>query len=164
MRFDPEPDPDVIRGIQRVTGERLQPGADPFDPAGWEAPSSWPQYDPKVNGPEGRDRGRCVIPRMIAGGWEPCPRRANSVHHRNHHHTDNRPSNKLSVCGDGTSGHHGYIEAHPEEARLFRWSVTRHEPGNEPVWLWHPVYGLGWYLLTDSYGLDSCPPPRTDPG
>lgn len=135
---------------------------DPWDPGTWPQPEQWPQSDPKIwlrDGGTVNTHGHCTIPRMVAGGWEPCPRHAASTHHRNHHHTDNRPSNRLSTCGDGTSGHHGYIEHHPEEARLYRWSVTRHEPGNEPVWLWHPFWGLGWYLLGDDYSVTSAPPP-----
>lgn len=130
-------------------------------------PSSWPQSDPKLwlrDGGTEDTHGRCTIPVMARDGWEPCPRLAESTHHRNHHHTDNRPSNRLTTCGGGTTGHHGYIEAYPEEARLFRWSVTRHRVSAEPVWLWHPVYGLGWYRLGDDYSVTPCGPPSSTLG
>lgn len=154
---------------------------DPWDPG--PPPSSWPQSDPKLWARDGGTldtHGRCMIPvwRAARHGerdprWEPCLRLSESTHHRNHHHTDNRPSNRLTVCGDGVAGHHGWIENHPEVARRYGWSITRHgpstrfavpvpvpEPADVPVFLWHPAWGLNWFLLTDDYGITPTAPPE----
>lgn len=102
-------------------------------------------YDP-ANAPIfERDGGKCVV----HGD------RAQTVHHRNHHHTDNRPSNRLSICGSGTTAGHGWVEAHPEAAGVRGggpgWTVTRHgiDTTQVPVWMAAGPYGQGWYLLDD---------------
>jgi hypothetical protein len=135
--------------------------ADPFDLG--PPPSSWPEGNAPVYDRDGG--GRCVIPRMVpsgGSGWSPCPSVATSVHHRIHgDHSSRRPSGLLSVCGDGTTGHHGYIEANPAEAMLFRWTLSRFgtDPAEEQVWLWHPIWGLGWFRLDDNYGVTPAAPP-----
>jgi len=100
-----------------------------------------------------RDGGKCVM----HGD------RAETVHHRNHNHSDDRPSNRVSVCGSGTTGAHGWIEAHPAAAGLesFRgWTVSKHDPRpltEIPVWMAQGPYGEGWYLLDDEYGFTGWP-------
>lgn len=59
----------------------------------------------------------------------------------NHHHRKNRSggrdddlSNALHLCGSGTTGCHGWVTTHPEEARKNGWSVSRYEdPEKVPV-------------------------------
>lgn len=111
-----------------------------------------------------RDGGRCVV----HGD------RAETVHHRNHDHSDDRPSNRISVCGSGTTGGHGFIEAHPEAAGLTPdggpgWTVSHHhgrvrltalglrsvpvDTTQVPVWMAAGPLGRGFYLLDDDYGF-----------
>jgi hypothetical protein len=100
-----------------------------------------------------RDGGMCVM--RVPGV---CRGRAESTDHRIHgNRKDRRPSNLLSTCGDGTTGCHGWKEAHPAEAAARRWTVTRHghvDTATVPVWMDHAVYGPGWYLLDNEYGLN----------
>lgn len=59
------------------------------------------------------------------------------------------PSNILHLCGDGTIGCHGYIEANPATGRRLRmWLFAGMEPLTTPV---HMIFrGMrGWYLLDD---------------
>lgn len=88
--------------------------------------------------------------------------RAQTVHHRNHNHGDNRPSNRISVCGSGTTGAHGWIEAHPAEAGLDEggpgWTIYHgDDPAYQRVWYENGPYGRGWYLLDDEYGFAAWP-------
>jgi hypothetical protein len=116
---------------------------------------------PTENRTHQRDGFRCVF----------CGHRAHNVHHRDHDPGDDRASNKLSLCGSGTTGCHGWTEVHPEAAYERGWSVTRFGEGSalgradtaaRRVWLPYGLLGRGWYLLTDAYGLDLIypqPPP-----
>ena len=108
---------------------------------------------PTENPTHQRDGWRCGF-----CGW-----RAHTVHHRNHDHSDDRPSNRLSTCGDGTRGCHGWTEHHPEAAYDLGWSVTRFGEGSalgradtasRKVWLPYGLLGPGWYLLSDDGGID----------
>ena len=90
--------------------------------------------------------------------------RAQTVHHRNHRHSDPRPSVRLSVCGSGTTGAHGWIEAHPAAAGLAGedgpgWTISRDTmfPTLVKVWYENGPYGPGWYLLDDQYGFAGWP-------
>lgn len=100
-----------------------------------------------------RDGGKCVV----HGD------RAETVHHRNHRHTDDRPSVRISVCGSGTTGAHGFIEAHPIAAGITGegpgWTISKSImfPTLVPVWYAAGPYGRGWYLLTDDYGFWAWP-------
>lgn len=45
------------------------------------------------------------------------------------------PSNGVALCGSGTTGCHGWTEAHPKHAGALGWRVSRHEdPGLIPWW------------------------------
>lgn len=90
-----------------------------------------------------------------AGGY--CERRgctapASNIHHRRARGMggDRRPetssaSNGVALCGSGTQGCHGWVEAHPNEARELGLRVHRnHDPAEIPVYL-----RRGWVLLTD---------------
>lgn len=109
-----------------------------------------------------RDGGRC------ARDGKP----AESVHHRIHGDlSDNRTSNRLSTCGDGTRGCHGWIEAHPGAAMAMGWTVSRFAPaGQRPdtaaarVWMNFAPQGQGWYLLDDEGGANRLWDNGPDPG
>lgn len=74
-----------------------------------------------------------------------------SKHHRRKEGQGGRwvPSNIVGICGDGTTGCHGYIEANPVAAK------------KRGLWLYHGSHPLltpakltwrgmtGWYLLDD---------------
>lgn len=80
-----------------------------------------PKPEPRVkrakNAGEGRTR-QLVAAR--SGGWcEACGiMRAASVHHRRKRSQGGpwSPSNCVHVCGDGTRGCHGWVEANPNDA------------------------------------------------
>lgn len=58
----------------------------------------------------------------------------------------NRPSNLLTLCGSGTTGCHGWVEAHPIFSREAGWSLDRRDDPTE-----HPVlYPDGWFYLDDA--------------
>ena len=81
-----------------------------------------------------------------------CGVRMASVHHRlkRSHGGGWVASNLLASCGDGTTGCHGYIEAHPTWAReeglwLFAGDGAPHEVSVHMRWM----NLRGWYLLDD---------------
>lgn len=58
----------------------------------------------------------------------------------------NRPSNLITLCGSGTTGHHGWVEHHPAFAREAGWALSRtDDPLTVPV-----LYPDGWFLLDDT--------------
>jgi len=62
------------------------------------------------------------------------------------------PSNLLWTCGSGTTGCHGWLEHHPDEAAAGGWHIRRttRVPGEIPVWLRIPYSpGGAWWLLDD---------------
>lgn len=63
------------------------------------------------------------------------------------------PSNILDVCGDGTRGCHGWIEANPERAQeRGLWLVGAESPQFTPLIIsWRGI--MDWYYLTDTGGL-----------
>jgi len=107
-----------------------------------------------------RDAGRCCY--QVPGV---CRGRAESTDHRIHgNRKDRRPSNLISACGDGTTACHGWAEAHPADAEVMGWTV-RHETVNTdtatiPVYLHHAVWGTGWFILDDRYGVTPTTPPQ----
>lgn len=65
----------------------------------------------------------------------------------------NSVANLLTVCGTGTTGCHGWIEAHPSEAREHGWAVPSWDtPADIPVWTWR-----GWLLLNSDGGIEYLP-------
>lgn len=75
-----------------------------------------------------------------------------SVHHRlkKSHGGTWRASNLLAACGDGTTGCHGYIEAHPSWAREEGlWIFTGDGEPNEISVHMRWMNLRGWYLLDD---------------
>jgi hypothetical protein len=65
----------------------------------------------------------------------------------------------VSVCGDGTRGDHGWIEAHWTRANQAGWTISKHtaDPAQEPVWYEDGPFGRGWYLLDDNLGFTAWP-------
>lgn len=80
--------------------------------------------------------------------------RAWSLHHRRARgmggtrRTDtNSPANLIPLCGSGTSGCHGYVEANRGEALTRGWLVTQLlNPAEVPVLVDH---GSRWVYLSD---------------
>lgn len=79
-----------------------------------------------------------------------CEGRAAGVHHRTKRSAGGRwhPANLVDACGSGTTGCHGWTEAHPELAKLLGWWLV---PGQDaldvPAWLWTPQ-GRAWWRWT----------------
>ena len=105
----------------------------------------------------GRDGGCCVA--CGRPPWDPLPI---AGHHRILGNTDdNRPSNKLDLCGTGNAppGCHG--EAHSRRKQFGDpngYIVTRHGPRDItlqiPVFYYQPRFGrVGWFLLDDDLNL-----------
>lgn len=64
---------------------------------------------------------------------------------------DNSLSNLILLCGSGTTGCHGWVEAHPIEAEhAGGWSVSRYSnPSTTPV-LVRSEFGERWVYLTEA--------------
>lgn len=61
----------------------------------------------------------------------------------------NLPSNGIVLCGSGTTGCHGWVEEHPDEATGNGWAVLAWaDPISVPV-----RYRHGWYLLDQRGGM-----------
>lgn len=72
-----------------------------------------------------------------------------SMHHRNKQGRIWTPSNVLHTCGHGTTGCHGWIEAHPKDAqRLGLWVPRVLEWWSTPVFMAYRGR-LDWWLLND---------------
>ena len=67
-------------------------------------------------------RGECALADGTCVKWT-------SLHHIHKHPRSDIRANLVMLCGDGTSGHHGRIEAHDEvtSKRLARY-LLRHRP------------------------------------
>lgn len=76
-----------------------------------------------------------------------------SLHHRRKRSQMPRwrkwePSNCVMLCGDGVTGCHGWVEAHPRDASVDGWHVYPYqEPSETPVTLW-----TGLTVLLDDLG------------
>lgn len=74
-----------------------------------------------------------------------------SRHHRKRRSQASRmevhsPANLIDLCGTGTTGCHGWVHAHPEEAREYGWLLRSTENPKKTPML-HALYG--WVLLDD---------------
>ncbi|HEY5785857.1 MAG TPA: hypothetical protein VIT65_13870 [Microlunatus sp.] len=91
-----------------------------------------------------RSGGRCeaVIDYVCTGIAE-------SMHHRRKHGRVWKPSNVIHVCGSGTTGCHGWIEAHPEKAHsLGLWLWDYEDPDAESIKMrWE--HARAWWWLDD---------------
>jgi len=78
--------------------------------------------------------------------------------------TDNRPSNKIALCGTGNvpPGCHGQVHSRRKAfGDPLGYIVTRHQDREVtlrvPVYFSQPDLGrTGWYLLDDDWGLTPC--------
>jgi hypothetical protein len=67
----------------------------------------------------------------------------------------NLPANLITLCGSGTTGCHGRVEAYPRTARRQGAAVSRYEaPEDVPVWTWR-----GWLLLDNAGNAHPTPAP-----
>jgi hypothetical protein len=78
-----------------------------------------------------------------------CTRTASSMHHRRKAGRVWAPSNVLHLCGSGTTGCHGWIEAHPEAAHaLGLWLWNHEDPATWSVKMrWESM--RSWWFLDD---------------
>ena len=80
-----------------------------------------------------------------------CTWTADSMHHRRKRSHGGLwdPSNILHVCGDGTRGCHGKIEANPATSRSKGyWLYSGQDPAETKVFMHFRGYA-GWYSLDD---------------
>lgn len=99
-----------------------------------------------------RANGLCeaAIPNVCFG-------RHDTTHHRRKkRYADTRwvASNLLGVCGDGTRGCHGYIEAHPAWAMEHGLWLRGHEDPRKVSALVRWAYSRSWYFLDDEGMLE----------
>lgn len=99
-------------------------------------------------------RARAIVTARSGGRCEAavenvCMGQAQSVHHRRKPGRLWNPSNLLHVCGDGTIGCHGWIEAHPERANEDGlWLFAGEDPAETAAHIrWENL--RSWYLLDD---------------
>lgn len=99
-------------------------------------------------------RGRAIVAERAGGRCEAaienvCIVRPGSMHHRFKPGRLWNPSNLLHLCGDGTTGCHGYIEAHPKWANQEGlWLRAGEDPRTSSVHMrW--MYERSWWFLDD---------------
>ncbi len=108
---------------------------------------------PKIT-PEERN-ARKVVKARSEGRCERCQTApGQSMHHRRKAGRVWSPENLLHLCGDGTRGCHGWIEANPLKAQQQGWWVLSHkDPAKTPVHL----AGRGYVFLNADGGVDEAP-------
>lgn len=96
-----------------------------------------------------RANGRCeaAIPNVCFGTHD------TTHHRRKRRYADTRwvASNLIAVCGDGTRGCHGYIEAHPAWAMdEGLWLRENDDPREVSVHMrWGQAHAKSWWVLDD---------------
>jgi hypothetical protein len=102
----------------------------------------------------GEARARAIVAERSAGICEAaipgvCLGRATNVHHRNKAGRVWAPSNLLHLCGSGTTGCHGHIEANPAWAmEQGLWLEHSDDPRAVSVHMrWASM--RGWFVLDD---------------
>lgn len=107
---------------------------------------------------------RAIIYARSQGRCELCGRPGESVHHRNKQGRVWSPSNTLHLCGDGVLRCHGWIEAHPDMARLLGLWVPRNmDPTVYPVWMQPTGWPRQFWQLDDDGMLHFVHHPHPDP-
>lgn len=98
---------------------------------------------------------RALVADRSAGFCEVCGARAGTnIHHRAPRGMGGTKRNihtcewLLHVCGSGTTGCHGYIETHRDEAYEKGWLLRRNAGPDTPAWL----YGHVFVILTPDGG------------
>lgn len=80
-------------------------------------------------------------------------RRAGTAHHRVKKSQGGRwaAANLLRLCGSGTTGCHGWAEAHPHAAQAAGWSLLGYEdPTARPALIYAAGLWRAWWLLLPS--------------
>jgi hypothetical protein len=112
--------------------------------------------------PISQRRGYAIVHERSGRVCERCGRaRATSVHHRQKRSQqgDHRPANLVHLCGDGTTGCHGWVEHCPEQARETGYQVDSHQdPSDVPIRTRH-----GLVLLDDEGGMSAVARPVSLP-
>lgn len=107
-----------------------------------------------------RSAGRCELQHPTA-----CRGGADGVHHRVKRGQGGlwSPANLLDACGSGTTGCHGWTEAHPTLAGELGWALPSYaDPLTTPCWLGWSVNGAGWWLLDADGCMAWCDQPRPE--
>jgi hypothetical protein len=94
--------------------------------------------------------GRRIVETRCGGRCERCGTAGYTVHHRRKRSQGGTwdPSNLLALCGSGTTGCHGWVEANPAAAmELGFWLSNGETSADTAVWLWRR-----WVLLPDDLG------------
>lgn len=109
------------------------------------------QRPPRKTGPTQETRQA-----VIARAFSRCERcgtvGAGNIHHRKPRGMGgsrdpgiNSVCNLMLLCGSGTTGCHGWVESHRQDAMAEGWLVPRTaDPAGAPVKIW----GIGWVKLT----------------
>ena len=82
-----------------------------------------------------------------------CLGRAASKHHRDKRGRVWRPSNVLDLCGDGTTGCHGWVEHHADEANELGLWLRYGEPPECTPFTGYNLGEYGRWILDDSGGV-----------
>lgn len=70
-----------------------------------------------------------------------------------------RASNIVKICGSGTTGCHGWVESHREDAETLGWILPKLNPDIDPET--EPLFTIdGWVLFDDAGGVTPCDAPR----
>lgn len=96
-----------------------------------------------------RDQGRCVKCGQYLYGdrgydWSIQHRKARGMGGAKWDSTRGSAANGILLCGNGTQGCHGFVEANPDVAREHGWSIYRSE-APEDVAVLHASHG--WVFL-----------------
>src|SRR4249919_4099970 len=83
-----------------------------------------------------------------------CGKPATNVHHRiNRGMGGSKRTDDLTalvmLCGSGTTGCHGYVTTHPEEAYRTGWSIPRRDPEPPETVPLVDLYGRAFWLEED---------------
>lgn len=92
-------------------------------------------------------QARRIVAERCGGRCERCGAPEYTVHHRRKRSQGGgwEPSNLLALCGHGTAGCHGHVEANPNWATALGFWLRAGQTGaTSPVWLWGRLV-----LLTD---------------
>lgn len=95
-------------------------------------------------------KGRRAVLARCGGRCERCGTPGYTVHHRRKKSQGGLwdSSNLLALCGSGTTGCHGWVEANPRSAMdLGFWLENGEKSADTAVWLWRR-----WVLLPDDDG------------
>ncbi|UOQ58581.1 hypothetical protein MUN78_07085 [Leucobacter allii] len=103
--------------------------------------------------------------------WSDVPLSSSEMGLHSEHHRQlrsrggkHRPSNIVSLGGDGTVSEHGWVHAHPTLATILGYMVhSWDDPAEVPIFRNAPFgAGYGWYLQDDDGQLVPCGPPTDD--